>query len=1451
MPTQELPFLGQMNLDDPFAVLPQGAHVNASNLIFRGTGSNLQAQNILGTREITALTLPSGVNVCIGRKYDAVINRVFYFNYNSLGTHGIYILNGDETVNTLIQTGTNTSGDPLGFDANVSIDSIDILYGDHVDGDILYYVDSLLRPTKININRYLAGAYNPILRNYIDVAKAPPQMPVKCVYENESGNTTVTTTVLNGGRSTPVNLLSGVTTDFGSFPTFSGSLFTANGSFNEFTYTGTTNTVTLNVNIPVSYNQTGIVTASLLLNGSTIAGTSQSFYSGFGSGTYTNTTAVVLNNGDKIKVQFYSTTNIVYTTYFFVMLTGTLTGTQLTTTSTSLLTVNNVRNSLFQFKYRFVYDDNEKSVWSTNSIIPLPNQSYNTLTNNDFTLNSRISLFFSTGDVNVKKIEIAAKQVKDGATSDYFLIDSLDKTLLSIPSNDVYWYKFYNGDTYNSIDIKESILLQSLVPQTTACQALLNGNVLSYGNITEGYNAVNSSIGINLISASSYFFDYNGLLFFATVNGVDSGSKGTTLKLYLYGTGTNTSGTVTTLDNGAANFVINAVNGSGTSIGTTYNNSNNNPTVSSVLTAISASLVTNGFTQVSLVGNILTMSYPTDITLYSSGLSTTGVGSESPHNSLGVTFAYPPKSNYTTGIMYFDGAGRTNGATVPLSASFTTSTDDNSVIGHPQLQINHRPPTWATSYSVVRSKNLTYNKRLTWVTNGAYADSNPNILGVQYAYLEIDNISEYNNLIQATQGVVGYTFAKGDRVRIYNIWDATGTAATLGAVYDYEVLGTVNSVIINGITKIGNFLQIYYPSADIAGNSNYKFDGSPNFLAYQILVYNYTSHSNTGNEVYFEFGKMFGIGNAGTVNAYHIGQEQTQTSTLSTPALVGIGNGDFFNRVRSVPIGQTYTYTALGFGNGFIYIAPQLTLTGSTFTNSLYSVQSSVQDQSNTLYPADYTSSKAFFLNASTTQSVTVRVRATIPVTVDGSTSTGVLLQAVNSGGTYNLVTSVTPIAMVVNTAYNITVDSTIIVQPQGRLHFIIQNTSQVINQHVVGFTLTLDVVINVNIPIVESSFSDVYSLVTNSNGRPTLVDVNAKQTTYSTLFRYSEPYQLGTNINQTNLFYDLNSDEFTKDFGDIIRLKVHERELRVYQKIRVGVVGIYAKFIKDQTGTNSLVTSDTIITKNNINYYIGDNGLSIPSALVTEGNVDYFPSINKGEIIRLSQDGMTSISSLYKIKSWSGVNVQKFSTDSAYTYGGKARIVGTYNYIKDRHGEVIFCLQGASDKTPYTISFDEDRNEFSSFYDFHPDQILCAGNKLITWLNGRVYVHDNSSAYNTFYGTSYPSKIELVCNKGGQFKKDFTYLTYIAPSTQTWTAANIADVTTSIGQQSNLIASDFDWREGRWDAPFQRDNNGANGVIDGDYLKGEWLFVRLQLTSSTLATLNSASISFLESPKN
>lgn len=1117
------------------------------------------------------------------------------------------------------------------------------------------------------------------------------------------------------------------------------------------------------------------------------------------------------------------------------------------------ININNLRNSLFQFSYRYVYDNNEKSVWSTKSIVPLPNQPTLTLTDNVYTNNARISCSFSTGGADVKAIEFSFRQTKDGVTSNWYLVKSFNKTDLSIADNDIYTYNFYNDSVYSAIDVLETIQLQDFVPQIANAGELANGNTPLYAGITEGYNLFQPTISVNQVIGASYFLDYNGTLLFATVNGSDSGSQGTTMKIYLYGTGTNTAGLVTTLNNGAAYYVINAINGVGTQIGTSYLNTSDTPTVASILTSISAGLVTNGFTQVSLVGNILTMSYPTTITLLSSGISTTGVGNESPTNSLGTIFQYAPKSSFKLGLMYFDSKGRTNGVITSPNGSFNNISFDGSTVAHPQLQINHRPPLWATNYSIVRSTDLTYGKRLDWVTNGAYSDANANILGVKYAYLEIDNIEQYNKTINSSNNVVSYGFEKGDRVRIFGRYDGTGTAATLTTVYDYEILGTENSIILNGVTKYGNFLKIYYPTSDI--DANFKFDGTSNFLAYQILLYSYAQHSTPENQVYFEFGKKFGIGNAGTVNAFHIGQEQTQSVNLSTPALICVANGDYFARKRQVPIGQTYTFTSSGFNNGSIYISPALTISGGAVTNSLYTVHDTAVEQSNALSPGNYDSTKAFFINLSSTKSFSVRVRCKIPLTVDHDTATGVLLQSINSDGTYVLSTAIVPVSNVPSTAYNLDVDKIITVQPLGKLHFIVQNSQQVINQNVIGFDLIVDVINNVTIPIVENGFSDVYQIITNSNGRPSVVDINAKATYFPTLIRFGGAYQTGTNLNATNRFIYENFDEYDRSFGDVIRLHVRDRYLKVYQKFKVGNVPVLTQIVKDVQGNPLQANSDQLINK--IQYYAGDFGIGDAGASLAWNNfADYFVDDYRGVVCRLSQDGIVPISITNKTNAYFVPRLNNFRKElNSPSSNGYPTIYGVFDAYTNKYilaGEQV--TRTGFNQDAFTISFSESKNAFETLHSYHPEMMGTLNTLLLTFNNGNIWKH-NSSTYCNYYGTQYPCYITLVFNDMPSFKK--TFVSLIETGATKWGAPTIYTNLNSYGttkQSSNLISSDFSKLEDTYNASFRRDVNSLGGLINGDVLKGEYIVIKLQVNeaeAASLVGLNSASVKILESNLN
>lgn len=341
MAIDALQLVGGINLDDPESVLPKGYVRTVWNGSWRGSRGNKRLESTKGTNLVPNDQLPdTGINMTIGAHYDQIYKRIFFFNYNSEGVHCILIYNTlFGTFQTLIVNGSTTQGDVLGFNPTKRINSADIIYGDNTTGDLLVFIDSLGRPTKLNIQRYLAGTYNPIKRSYLDVCKAPPRMPPRVTYENDANST-----------------------------------------------------------------------------------------------------------------------------------------------------VDNMRNSLFKFRTRYVYDDNDKSVYSTGSICALPNIPFSQTVDSDPTQNCRMSVYFSTGDPDVIKIELWVQQSTDGVTQDWLLINSFNKAVLGLNNNDVYRFLFYNDGVYTSGVEVDILQFYDYVPLNVVCQALLNGNVIMYGGCTEGYN---------------------------------------------------------------------------------------------------------------------------------------------------------------------------------------------------------------------------------------------------------------------------------------------------------------------------------------------------------------------------------------------------------------------------------------------------------------------------------------------------------------------------------------------------------------------------------------------------------------------------------------------------------------------------------------------------------------------------------------------------------------------------------------------------------------------------------------------------------------------------------------------------------------------------------------------------------------------------------------------------
>lgn len=1281
---------GAMNLDDPDFVLPQGYHRTARNIIFRGSKGNMQVENIVGNSEIVNALLPAtGTNKNIGAWYDSVNKRIFFFNCNT-NHHGIYIYNTLlGTFQRLVEVGINTDGDILAFDYDVYITSVDIIYVDGNAGDILFWVDSLGRPSKLNIQRYLANTYTTIERDYIDVAKAPPVMPIQCTYEND----------------TTVN-------------------------------------------------------------------------------------------------------------------------------------VNNLLNSLFQFSYSFIYDDNEESVLTSGSITPLPAITFSSINTSDKSKSSRISLYVETGDIDVKKIRIYGRQTKNSNRGDWFIVNTLDKSYFSIASNTIYRYEFKNDGLYTAADPKFTVLLQDYVPQKANAQALLNGNTLSYGGITEGYDYINSSYAIAQTYQIPPLFTINGVLFFAY-----QPKRSNNVTIYLTGVGTNdgTTGKPTVLDTPPLNLYVRAKVGS---TDKSFNITNTVETnIVNILSALQTAAVTAGWTAVSTTPNSITISL-TSVVLQSSYIY--------QQNDAVVTqqaFAHYPNSGYSYGVVYYDNKGRTNGVITDITANVTTVTPTVGYIDQLQITLTITPPLWAVYYDLVRTNTLTYNKYKNWITNGAYSNVGQ-FVATQYAYLQIDNMFAYNTQIQSTDTVVSYDFAQGDRVKITGVYAVSGTLTTLN--FDYQILNVVVNPLLNGIQKTGTFIQIAYPTADIS--STFKFDGTPDFQNYQILIYSLADHapSTTGDNlnVYYRIGQRYGIGLAGTVSAYHMANYADNVIKLS--------DGDVFFRTRTVPTGATY-YLPSGnykFGNQYTTFLVNFNNVSNDITTTNYVIghQSNTQVTGNntpsinapaTSYPLY--ANNALFSNISANP-ISIRIRGeytlSLSATAGSATTSGMYIKMINTATTNSILQIVVEQKVLqINTNYDFAFDATIVVPAGYKVFIIASNLTQApdfsgLADLTIGqFTLRLDVLTNITINVYDSSFSDTYKLITNNDSQPVLSDKTALQTTFNTLFRFSKDYQLGTNINNTNRFYFNDFDEFDKSFGAIKRMIVYKRTVNIFQERKVGFINVYGKIITNNDGQNQLVTTDTIITPNNIQYYDGNAGVgNQPTAVCVNGYDFYYMDDVTGYLYRKSMNGNIPISEVFKVQAWSGV-LTKYLNNNAYVNGGNAKLICAVNFLPDRNTEILFMKQGSVSAgiTGETLSWIEDGNRFQSLYDMNFDNLICAENQLYSFTNGKLYIHNNTTTYANFNGTQFYPSIQIVFNKETAIRKTFNGVHYV--SNQVWLSDTNGDIYTSeineqtgLIQQSSLKLVDYTQRGNFQDANFWRDansnSNAQEGLVNGDYLQGCYISV-------------------------
>lgn len=238
------------------------------------------------------------------------------------------------------------------------------------------------------------------------------------------------------------------------------------------------------------------------------------------------------------------------------------------------------------------------------------------------------------------------------------------------------------------------------------------------------------------------------------------------------------------------------------------------------------------------------------------------------------------------GIVYYDDANRstfvnTNNKLKQHIDFFSESTNNKGVV-QIQWQIFNTPPSWATHYQWVRTKDQSVKTFIQFISKSVlYVDDTntetPYANATKYK-INFNNIVDYKTKNQNSK--VSYTFTAGDRIRFIKY----GSGAYLTTYIDQEVLD-----------YSGGYLYVY-KNTDLG-----SIEGG-------VLFEIYTPKAADEVITYYEFGECYKIGEDANGNKYHKkgagagATDQDPLDPIGVPATGTFKTGDVYFRIRTMPV---------------------------------------------------------------------------------------------------------------------------------------------------------------------------------------------------------------------------------------------------------------------------------------------------------------------------------------------------------------------------------------------------------------------------------------------------------------------------------------------------------------------------------------------------------------------
>ena len=1102
---------------------------------------------------------------------------------------------------------------------------------------------------------------------------------------------------------------------------------------------------------------------------------------------------------------------------------------------------NKLYGNQYQFRYQYVYENNEESKWSMISKQPFPTVSEFVAGRNtiDALADNEIKLTYNTGSVNVRQINFAYRRGENGAWLIFKQLDKIQEGNLFPPYQN---QELIFDDNSAPQGATLTDILYDNVPQTAQCQEILSNQSLAYANfyadydlvqniditternLTELYEASNNTVvrlkggtiqdtdnpnnsycEFTLSGEDSRFWYYEegDVLIFELKEYNDINDENNDYKKYYY---TVTNDDVQYPENYSFYYIDR------------YNNLFLNIEADFATRYPNLSIQTSGFSNsIARLKFFRQLGYKdTETVTTDTYIKWFSLLKVTRSNKCRKSLKKGSKKVF--GIQYYDRGNRSNTVQttpemileVPLPGQedlssfnynfYIFNSSHSAYTVNPKFTINHAPPEWATHYSILVKKDELISSFMQTTISSISPGTSINTLQFQ-----LDKIPVQTSIDFYTSKYQGATFyhtpSKGDRVRfISGEYYKNPEPITIGE----DACQIVPSSYITQYQEVE--VLSYDASTNVITVNEFDylnlFGGS--MLGYGTLCEIYTPKKDTAEDIWYEIEK-FDIITDGA-NRYHAGN--TQNQTIDQPAIIESDYGDIYYRKREFATGvdfRTYAY----------YNA----MSDDINSQKKYAISWNNQNE-----PFNY-----------------------------------------EERGTYTFTTWY-------NKFFNKYFNQFINYVPPSPDERPLYNT----------FYIFLPTMVSRFYFIEDFNYSDYYVSDGHGRGRIGIENNKTRRTHYKTGVIHSAQYVMGAFINGLSSFDTLGNAEYLDDtFGPVNRLKQVGYTLKALQDRKEVSIYIQRSYATSGDGSGQLAYASK--TFGGVNPSETLYGCIHPGSVLLIENDMYYYDYYSGTVVRSSANGQYDLSGLkYKFNYWltnqttiiGSVENKNILGEPYYSKYEPIAFVDetnseyTLNFVKyfypvDKPAQVLgnkIYYEYDSNIAPV---FDYMEDRWKTFVDYDLYWAETLGANVFTFNQEDLYEHniaaleDGTPNELTFYGEQKTMSIDFVMNDQPILIK--RPLSIGLRSNKLFDLTEVSTKATSSypAMKSKLFPNNFKLKEGYWWAAYLRDmtniisakpsqNTEEKALINGRELRAFALLHKIEYSGNEKAILFDVKCSYV-----